>query len=88
MYTHAFDDIVIKALMAYKPELIVVASGFDAGALDPLGRQMLHSGSYKHFVSKLKALSDGGLETKPPLLFSHEGGYSGRSQHLMQSCRV
>ncbi|KAI9025549.1 histone deacetylase superfamily protein [Hyaloraphidium curvatum] len=76
IYTHAFDDIVVPAFKAFRPELIVVASGFDAGALDPLGRQMLYSDSYKHFVGRLKELSRGGLDTKPPILFSHEGGYS------------
>lgn len=76
-YVHAFDDIVLKAVHMYKPELIVVASGFDAGGLDPLGRQMLHQGTYRYFATKLRELSDGGLETNPPLLFTHEGGYSG-----------
>lgn len=71
--THAFDDIVIPALKAYKPELIVIASGFDAGGLDPLGRQMLHTGTYKYFTEKVKGLCEE-LDTKPPLLFSHEGG--------------
>ena len=39
-YEAAFDQIVIPALDAFQPELIIVPSGFDAGAYDPLGRML------------------------------------------------
>ena len=34
---------LLFALYAYEPELIIVLSGFDGGAGDPIGRQMLTS---------------------------------------------
>ena len=36
-YVEALERVVIPALERFRPELIVVACGFDAGALDPLG---------------------------------------------------
>lgn len=73
-YRAAFEQMVIPALRAYRPELIVVASGFDAAAADPLGRMMLHSGSYRALTAMLMEQADdlcGGR-----LMMSHEGGYS------------
>ncbi|HJU46605.1 MAG TPA: class II histone deacetylase, partial [Gaiellaceae bacterium] len=40
-YVAAFEQVVVPALERFRPQLIVVASGFDAAALDPLGRMLL-----------------------------------------------
>ncbi|MBL8183203.1 MAG: class II histone deacetylase, partial [Blastocatellia bacterium] len=37
-YAAAFEQVVIPALHKFKPELIVVPSGFDGSGVDPLGR--------------------------------------------------
>lgn len=42
-YKDAFERVVIPALEAFKPELILVSSGFDAAYMDPLGSMMLSS---------------------------------------------
>ena len=73
-YLAAFDRIVLPALRRFKPEMIVVCSGFDASALDPLGRMMLHSEAFRALTRRLMAAADdlcGGR-----LALSHEGGYS------------
>ncbi len=73
-YLAAFERVVIPALNRFKPELILVASGLDANAYDPLGRMMLHSESYRRLTTMmLDAARDlcGGR-----LVLSHEGGYS------------
>ena len=73
-YAAAFDRVVIPALYAFQPDLIIVPSGFDAGGHDPLGRMMLHSDAYRDMTRKLMdAANDlcGGR-----LVMSHEGGYS------------
>ena len=41
-YVAAFERVVAPALRAFKPELIIVASGLDASAMDPLARMMVH----------------------------------------------
>ncbi|GID03296.1 hypothetical protein TMM008_04980 [Pseudomonas sp. 008] len=73
-YCEAYDRVVIPALKAFRPEIIIVPSGFDAGAMDPMGRMMLHSEGYRRLTRKLMAVADelcGGR-----LVFLHEGGYS------------
>ncbi len=46
-YRDAFDRIVLPALEAYRPQLIVVPCGFDAGRFDPLGRMLLDDVSFR-----------------------------------------
>ena len=70
-----FDRIVVPALKAFKPDLIIVPSGFDAGAWDPLGRQMMTSTGYRSLTSKLMAVADEVCGGK--MLMCHEGGYNG-----------
>ena len=40
-YDYAFDQVVIPALHAFQPDLILVSSGFDASYADPLGSMMV-----------------------------------------------
>jgi len=73
-YLAAFDQVILPALHAYKPELIVVTSGFDASGLDPLARLMLNSETYRILTECLLAAAAdlcGGR-----LAMTHEGGYS------------
>ena len=42
-YSKVFESIILPALDIYQPELIIVASGFDASRYDPLGRMILSS---------------------------------------------
>ena len=73
-YLAAFERVIVPALHAYRPELIVVASGFDGSLYDPLGRMMLYSETYRAMTQMLTAAADtlcGGR-----LVMSHEGGYA------------
>jgi len=73
-YIAALERVVLPALYKFKPELIVVPSGFDASGVDPLGRMMVTTGGYRSMTKLLlKAADDlcGGR-----LVMSHEGGYS------------
>lgn len=73
-YLAAFERVVLPALARFKPEVIVVACGFDAGGVDPLGRMMVHSDCYREMTRMLMDAANtlcGGR-----LLLSHEGGYS------------
>jgi acetoin utilization deacetylase AcuC-like enzyme len=73
-YLDAMDRVVVPALERFRPELIVVACGFDAGALDPLGRMMLAAGAFGELTERLRDAADGVCEGR--LVLSHEGGYS------------
>jgi acetoin utilization deacetylase AcuC-like enzyme len=73
-YLEAFRRVVIPALHRFRPELIVVPSGFDASGVDPLGRMMVSSEGYREMTRLLmKAATElcGGR-----IAMVHEGGYS------------
>ena len=73
-YEAVFDRVVVPALRRFKPEFIILPSGFDAGAYDPLGRQMITSEGYRSLTQKMMAVADevcGGR-----LVLCHEGGYN------------
>ena len=73
-YEAAFERVVVPALRDFEPELVLVASGLDACAIDPQGRMLLHSEAYRHLTRTIAraaaALCDGRL------VLCHEGGYS------------
>ena len=58
----------------YKPDLIVVASGFDANGMDPLARMLLHSESFRSLTTQAMALADQHCGGR--LVVVHEGGYA------------
>jgi acetoin utilization deacetylase AcuC-like enzyme len=74
VYGEVYDQVVIPALERFRPDVIIVPCGFDAGHMDPMGRMVLHSEDYRGLTRKLMAAADklcGGR-----LVFLHEGGYS------------
>ncbi|MNO65943.1 Histone deacetylase-like amidohydrolase [compost metagenome] len=73
-YLYAMDKLIIPAIECFEPELIVVACGYDANAVDPLARMLLHSESFRAMTQRMRDLADrlcGGR-----LVLVHEGGYS------------
>lgn len=50
IYLYPMQHLVIPALLNYQPDLIVIASGFDANGVDPLARMLLHSDSYREMT--------------------------------------
>jgi acetoin utilization deacetylase AcuC-like enzyme len=73
-YEEAYDRVVLPALHKFRPQLIVVPSGFDAGAYDPLGRMQMHSEGYRSLTRKMMRAADALCDGK--LLLTHEGGYN------------
>ncbi len=73
-YHAALDQLVIPALQRFQPELIVVACGFDAAALDPLGPMILNSQCFGEMTARLLDVADS--LCKGRMVFVHEGGYS------------
>ncbi len=61
-YEAVFDLVVLPALHAHRPDMIIVPSGFDAGAHDPLGRQMMTSEGYRSLTKKLMAAARAVIE--------------------------
>ncbi|HKX22753.1 MAG TPA: class II histone deacetylase [Rhizorhapis sp.] len=73
-YLHTLSEIVIPALLRFKPDIIIVASGLDANAVDPLARMLLHSESYRQMTRLMMEAAAELCDDK--LVVVHEGGYS------------
>jgi acetoin utilization deacetylase AcuC-like enzyme len=73
-YLDAVDRVVLPALVAFEPDLIVIACGFDAGALDPLGNMLLPASTFALMTSRLVEAAAGLCHGR--LVVAHEGGYS------------
>jgi len=73
-YVATIERVVVRAIDRFKPDLIVVASGLDAGAADPLARMMCYDETYRQMTRLLLACADRCCGGK--LVMCHEGGYS------------
>lgn len=73
-YLYAIDRLVTPAIEAFRPDLIVVASGLDAGGADPMARMLAHSDTFRAMTSRMCALADAHCGGR--LAAIHEGGYS------------
>lgn len=76
-YRACFDRVILPALHAYKPQMIFVACGFDAGLNDPLARMTLGPESFRWMAASMvktaRELCGGRL------MMAHEGGYHAAS---------
>lgn len=73
-YSAAIDQVVLPALHAFKPTLIVIACGYDASYFDPMSHMMLISSHYREMMQKMMRAADELCDGK--LMINHEGGYS------------
>ncbi len=73
-YRAAFERVVIPALDKFRPELILVASGFDASGHDPLARLALNSSTYRWMTERLMDVA--ARHCRGRLAIMHEGGYA------------
>jgi acetoin utilization deacetylase AcuC-like enzyme len=73
-YIEAMDRLVIPALARHRPEVIIVACGYDAAAIDPLSRMLATADTFRQLTRRIKAAARDLCGGK--LLLVHEGGYS------------
>ncbi|WP_204112927.1 class II histone deacetylase [Shimia biformata] len=73
-YVEAMARIVLPAIDRFKPDLIVVACGFDASAIDPLSRMFATAETFRTMTRQLMNAADRHCDGK--LVLVHEGGYS------------
>jgi len=72
-YEYAFNRVVLPALRAYRPDLVLVSCGFDASFLDPLGRMMLTSESFRRMTRSLREAAEELCHGR--LVMVHEGAW-------------
>ena len=73
-YLEAMERLALPAIRAFRPDAIVVACGFDASAVDPLGRMLASADTFRLMTRAVKALA--GDVCGGRLVLVHEGGYS------------
>ena len=73
-YVETIRQVVVPAMQAFKPDLILVPSGFDGSMYDPLGRMMAYSETFREMARLLMETADELCSGR--LVLSHEGGYS------------
>jgi acetoin utilization deacetylase AcuC-like enzyme len=73
-YLHAMETVVVPQIAAFKPDLIIVACGFDASAVDPLARMLATADTFRQMTLQVKAAAEALCDGK--LVLAHEGGYS------------
>lgn len=71
---YAMDKVVLPAIQRFKPEIILVSSGFDSGITDPLGRFMFGPMTYRAITQRLLQAASG-RTCKGRVVMFHEGGY-------------
>lgn len=73
-YLDAMDEVIVPALRAFQPDLIVVACGFDPSYFDPLAHTMVSAAGFRGLTRRIKETAAevcGGR-----LVMVQEGGYS------------
>ncbi|MEX0281748.1 MAG: class II histone deacetylase, partial [Arenibacterium sp.] len=73
-YLAAMDRIVLPALERFRPDLIVVACGFDGSALDPLAQMLMTPETFRALTERVMSAADSLCGGR--LVLVHEGGYS------------
>lgn len=57
-FIKAFEEIIVPIADQYKPELVIVVSGFAANIFDPLGGQQITASGYKKLAEIVKGIAD------------------------------
>ncbi len=73
-YLYAMERVAMPAIEAFAPDMIIVACGYDASAIDPLARMLATADTFRQMTMQIKALAEKICSGK--LVLAHEGGYS------------
>lgn len=79
---YAWDHVVVPAISAFCPELVLISAGYDAAEHDPLGQCRVRCGTYGVLIERLLEKMNAGTlaETcKGRLILVLEGGYNLKS---------
>jgi len=73
-YVEAMERLALPAVRAFDPDVLIIACGFDAAGMDPLGRMMCHTATYQTMTRQVMELAVDVCDGR--LAMAHEGGYS------------
>jgi acetoin utilization deacetylase AcuC-like enzyme len=72
VYAEAMDEVVIPALKAFAPEVVLISAGFDAFVGDPLAAMAVTADGFAYMVSAIARAAD---DLSAPVGMVLEGGY-------------
>jgi acetoin utilization deacetylase AcuC-like enzyme len=73
-YLAAMERVALPAIRDFRPDILIIACGFDAAAFDPLGRMLASVETFRAMSEQVMALADDICDGR--LVMVHEGGYS------------
>ena len=73
-YLDVMDKIIVPRLADFKPDIVIVACGFDAALIDPLSRMTATAETFAAMTKRLMDFCDAACAGR--LVLAHEGGYS------------
>lgn len=73
-YEAAMERVVLPAIRSFRPDIILVACGFDASMLDPFAIMMVDSFGFAQLTRAIVEVADVVCEGRAAMI--HEGGYS------------
>jgi acetoin utilization deacetylase AcuC-like enzyme len=73
-YMDMLDRVIVPALDRFKPELIFVASGYDAGGYDTMANMICYADTFRVMATAVQAAANRHCGGR--LVATHEGGYS------------
>lgn len=74
LYLDAVERLVLPALADFQPDVIIVACGYDAAAIDPLSRMLATAETFRAMTDMVMEAADDLCDGR--LVQVHEGGYS------------
>ena len=72
-FRQAMTGVILPALQAFDPELLIISAGFDAHAADPIGGLNLTTGDFAWVTQELRAVADDVCGGR--IVSTLEGGY-------------
>lgn len=73
-YLEAMERLVMPAVTDFGPDVIIVACGYDAAAIDPLSRMLATADTFRCLTAMARELANDLCDGR--LVLVHEGGYS------------
>jgi acetoin utilization deacetylase AcuC-like enzyme len=73
-YLEAMERLALPAIRDFAPDALIVACGYDAAAMDPLGRMLASAATFQAMTAQVMALASDVCDGR--LVMVHEGGYS------------
>ncbi|MEM6408505.1 MAG: class II histone deacetylase [Pseudomonadota bacterium] len=74
LYLEAMDRYALPALAEFQPDVIIIASGYDAAVPDPLSQMLATQETFRMMTAQVMEAADDLCDGR--LMMAHEGGYS------------